>query len=421
MTRRARIVALVACLAAFAQAPASAAPTATTTTAPASTTAATKQGIARQAEIKDELKSLREEVSEASAEEAGLLERLDNVHDRTRVLDKRVAEVSAQVRAVEAEAAAAGEALDKAQSESVRAQLQLDEENAAVAAERQKLRRRAVAAYIANPSSNAAEMLLNARDLRDIAASAGYLETVVDLQQQAVQRYTERRDAAKALRAAVEVQKDAALQQRNLVVNRLDELQRLRNEQQSIRDEMAAQEASQAQLLEEVRGRRGALEGEIAALKAESNSVSAFLQGLQASVTGPVPKGLVLSSPLANPIITSLFGPRIHPILETLRNHDGLDLGAPLGEPIRAAAAGTVVSASVRGGYGNATIIDHGGGLATLYAHQSEFAVIPGQVVKAGQVIGKVGSTGLSTGPHLHFEVRVRGVPVDPLLYLATR
>lgn len=420
MTRRARIVALVACLATFAQAPASAGPT-TTTTAPTSTAAATKQGIARQAEIKDELKSLREEVSEASAEEAGLLERLDNVHDRTRVLDKRVAEVSAQVHIVEAEAAAAGEALDKVQSESVRIQLQLDEENAAVAAERQKLRRRAVAAYISNPSSNAAEMLLNARDLRDIAASAGYLETVVDLQQQSVRRYTERRDAAKALRAEVEVQKEAALQQRNLVVNRLDELQRLRNEQQAIRDELAAQEASQAQLLEEVRGRRDALEGEIAALKAESNSVSAFLQGLQASVTGPVPKGLVLSSPLANPIITSLFGPRIHPILETLRNHDGLDLGAPMGEPIRAAAAGTVVSASVRGGYGNATIIDHGGGLATLYAHQSEFAVVPGQVVKAGQVIGKVGSTGLSTGPHLHFEVRVRGVPVDPLLYLATR
>lgn len=415
MTRRARIVALVACLASLAQAPASA------RTPPTTAPALTKQGIERQAEIKDELKTLREEVSEASAEEASLLERLDNVHDRKRVLDKRVADVNAQVGVVEAEAAAAGEALDKVQSELVRAQLQLDEENTAVAAERQKLRDRAVAAYISNPSSNAAEMLLQARDLRDIAATAGYLETVVDLQQQAVRRYTARRDAAKALRTAVEVQKDAALRQRDVVVDRLDHLQRLRDEQQAISDELAAQEAAQAQLLEEVRGRQGALEAEIAALKKESNQVSAFLQGLQASVTGPVPKGLVLSSPLANPTITSLFGPRVHPILETLRNHDGLDFGAAAGTPVRAAAAGTVVSASVRGGYGNATILDHGGGLATLYAHQSELAVIPGQRVAAGEVIGTVGSTGLSTGPHLHFEVRVRGLPVDPLLYLATR
>ena len=420
MTRRARIVALVGCLAVLLQAPASAG--APPTTAPvASTAAATKQGMERQAEIKDELKSLREEVSEASAEEAGLLERLDNVHDRKRVLDKRVAEVSAQVKVVEAEAAAAGEALDKVQAESLQAQLQLDEGNAAVAAERQKLRDRAVAAYISNPSSNAAEMLLNAQDLRDLAASAGYLETVVELQRQSVRRYTERRDAAQALRAAVEVQKDAALRQRNIVVSRLDDLQRLRNEQQAIRDELAAQEVSQAQLLEEVRRRQDALETEIAALKRESNQVSAFLQGLQAAVTGPAPKGLILSSPLVAPVVTSLFGPRIHPILETLRNHDGIDFGAAMGTPIRAAAAGTVVSASVRGGYGNATIIDHGRGLATLYAHQSEYAVIPGQVVAAGQVIGRVGSTGLSTGPHLHFEVRVRGVPVDPLLYLATR
>ena len=89
-----------------------------------------------------------------------------------------------------------------------------------------------------------------------------------------------------------------------------------------------------------------------------------------------------------------------------------------MGTPIHAAADGVVVWAGPRGGYGNCTIIDHGNSLATLYGHQSVIGVTVGQHVTRNQVIGKVGSTGMSTGPHLHFEVRVNGVPVDPLQYL---
>ena len=88
-----------------------------------------------------------------------------------------------------------------------------------------------------------------------------------------------------------------------------------------------------------------------------------------------------------------------------------------MGTPIRAAKAGTIVFAKPYGGYGNYTCIDHGGGLSTCYAHQSAFAVTSGSV-EQGQVIGEVGSTGFSTGPHLHFEVRIDGQPVDPLNYL---
>jgi murein DD-endopeptidase MepM/ murein hydrolase activator NlpD len=98
--------------------------------------------------------------------------------------------------------------------------------------------------------------------------------------------------------------------------------------------------------------------------------------------------------------------------------HYGIDFGAGAGSPIRAAAAGKVLSAGWIGGYGNTTIIDHGGGMATLYAHQSSFGVSAGQQVSAGQTIGAVGSTGNSTGPHLHFEVRVNGQAVDPAGYL---
>lgn len=379
---------------------------------------ARKEQEVRQAEISKELRTLREEVSEASEQEAALLEQLDTVQDRRRSLDGRVAALDKQVAAAEGEATKAEVALEQVQAEFVRAQMQLAHENAALAREHVRLRARAVAAYISNPSSSAAELLLKARTMRDIAATTGYLETVVEVQRNAVRRYTEARDATERLRAEVEVQKDAAMQQRNVVVNRLSDLEGLRAEQEAVRSQVVADEAEHARLLQEVRQRKTEFETQINALRAESSVVSALLQGLAlVPGVGAAAPG-ALASPVPGTILTSPFGQRLHPIFGTVRMHDGVDFGAPQGMFIRAAAAGTVVSAGVRGGYGNATILDHGGGLATLYAHQSEMFVIQGQAVKAGQVIGAVGSTGFSTGPHLHFEVRLRGVPVDPLAYL---
>ncbi len=117
-------------------------------------------------------------------------------------------------------------------------------------------------------------------------------------------------------------------------------------------------------------------------------------------------------------MVTSRFGFRTHPIFGTRRLHAGTDFRGATGTPVLAAAGGTVVYAGPRGGYGNAVIIDHGGALATLYAHQSRLSVATGDRVETGQAVGAVGSTGFSTGPHLHFEVRVNGTPVDPLNYL---
>jgi murein DD-endopeptidase MepM/ murein hydrolase activator NlpD len=98
--------------------------------------------------------------------------------------------------------------------------------------------------------------------------------------------------------------------------------------------------------------------------------------------------------------------------------HPGIDIGVGMGTPIHAAAAGVVLIASYDGGYGNLVVLDNGGSISTAYAHQSAMAVTVGQRVSQGEVIGYVGSTGFSTGPHLHFEVRVNGTPVDPLGYL---
>ena len=116
--------------------------------------------------------------------------------------------------------------------------------------------------------------------------------------------------------------------------------------------------------------------------------------------------------------IGSGFGNRVHPIFGTVRFHAGVDFGADMGDPIQAAASGTVIQVKNREGYGNTVIIDHGEGWTTLYAHLSSYAVGLGAQVNLGQTIGAIGSTGWSTGPHLHFEIRFEGVPQDPAKYL---
>jgi murein DD-endopeptidase MepM/ murein hydrolase activator NlpD len=147
------------------------------------------------------------------------------------------------------------------------------------------------------------------------------------------------------------------------------------------------------------------------ALAAEDARIRGQLAAAQGGATDSVPSSQGLIWPVSGPV-TSPFGYRWG------RLHAGIDIGVPYGTPIHAAASGTVVLAGWTGGYGNYTCIDHGGGLATCYAHQSSYAVSSGTVVSQGQVIGYVGNTGHSFGAHLHFEVRINGNPVDPLGYL---
>jgi murein DD-endopeptidase MepM/ murein hydrolase activator NlpD len=120
----------------------------------------------------------------------------------------------------------------------------------------------------------------------------------------------------------------------------------------------------------------------------------------------------------ANGRLTSRYGWRTHPIYGDRRMHAGIDIGAGQGVPIVAADDGVVLLSYYSSGYGNLTVIDHGGGLTTSYAHQSAMLVSDGQRVARGQMIGRAGSTGNVTGPHLHFEVRIDGDPVDPLNYV---
>ncbi|MGL5330775.1 MAG: M23 family metallopeptidase, partial [Peptostreptococcaceae bacterium] len=141
----------------------------------------------------------------------------------------------------------------------------------------------------------------------------------------------------------------------------------------------------------------------------ESSSSSSSTNQVVTSGSWPVPGYSRVSSP---------YGNRIHPVLGTTKFHTGIDIPAPKGAPVTAYDSGTVIYSGVQGSYGNTVMIKHSGGKVTLYAHNSSLNVSVGQKVQKGQVIAKIGSTGRSTGPHLHFEVRVNGRHVNPMSYL---
>jgi murein DD-endopeptidase MepM/ murein hydrolase activator NlpD len=143
-----------------------------------------------------------------------------------------------------------------------------------------------------------------------------------------------------------------------------------------------------------------------------ANGASEWIDAANVARPAPATSGIVLP---ANGPITSYFGYRYHPILHFTRFHAGLDIGASWGSPIVAAADGQVAAAGWAGGYGREVQIAHGGGLTSLYGHMREIVAQPGSFVRRGQLIGYVGSSGLSTGPHVHFEVRQGGQPVNPL------
>ncbi|MGB3202868.1 MAG: peptidoglycan DD-metalloendopeptidase family protein [Nodosilinea sp.] len=214
----------------------------------------------------------------------------------------------------------------------------------------------------------------------------------------------------KAKAEAIQKQKAAVEEKRNQVA--LLQQQLLSQKQQ-----YEAEANTEKQLISRLKDQRGALEAAEAQLARDSEQIAGLIRQKIAASTGVI-RGTGRFVFPANGNISSGFGNRRHPILGYSRFHAGIDFAASQGTPIYAADSGRVIFSGWYGGYGQAVIIDHGGGISTLYAHASRLLVSEGQAVQQGQAIGAVGSTGLSTGPHLHFEVRQNGNPVNPVAYL---
>jgi murein DD-endopeptidase MepM/ murein hydrolase activator NlpD len=283
---------------------------------------------------------------------------------------------------------------------------------------RQKaLAQRVVATYKTGDATYLA-VILDAQDFSDLVTRLRFVKTLIGTDNELVGRLAAARAAVAAQTAAVaKDERAAATAARRLVMQRR-QLVRLRTTAAAEARAAVALRSRKRVTLARVESNLRAWEREEAQLRAESARLTAIIRGHQGD-GGGLATGR-LQWPVRGPV-TSGFGWRVHPIFHVRRFHSGIDIAAAYGTPIHAADGGRVIFAGSGGmlyGYGNVIVIDHGRGLSTLYAHQSRFAVAAGALVRRGQVIGYVGSTGFSTGPHLHFEVRVNGVPVDPMGYL---
>jgi murein DD-endopeptidase MepM/ murein hydrolase activator NlpD len=256
-------------------------------------------------------------------------------------------------------------------------------------------------------------LLLSSASFTDALDMFDYLQRIADEDKRVANEVGAAKKRVRAQREETRTTRKRHRQETRVVAVRVGQIRALRDRLAASRSGLVAAQAQRQQDLSELSAHEREELAEMEALQEVSATLAAKIQAAQASGgTGGGPSAAGFIWPVLGPV-TSPFGWRWG------RMHEGIDIGAASGSPIRAAAAGTVIYAGWLGGYGNLTVIDHGGGIATAYGHQSSIAVGSGAYVAQGQVIGYVGSTGHSTGPHLHFEVRVNGVPQDPLGYLS--
>lgn len=362
---------------------------------------------------------LQELIGEVSSQEAALLQEIVDSTRRRGDLDAQIAGLEELVGDANAQLAAASAKAEQVQLRYLDLETRVRAQEAQLDAARDSFNAAVVALYKGGESSLQlyVSMALEADGPHEVFAASKYVTATAADRRGTLRKLGKLRNATKALQADLDVERVAANEAQLDAADERARLDGLRRRQASARAAALREEANERVLLAKLRSRKADFEAELNALQRESDSIGAMLRGRQAGQRPPASIEGILRAPVSARV-TSPFGYRVHPILGTRRLHAGIDYGAAAGTPIVAADGGVVVWAGPRGGYGNAVIIDHGNTLATLYAHQSRVAVGVGATVRPGQTIGFVGSTGFSTGPHLHFEVRKLGTPVNPTSYL---
>jgi murein DD-endopeptidase MepM/ murein hydrolase activator NlpD len=369
--------------------------------------------------IQQKLQGTREALDTAKDERSRTQAAVQDAQEVLAAANRQLADVESRLVAEEAALAAATAALQDAQAATLVVAQQLDEVGARLEATRQELadkkgefNARAVAAYKYGGSVSYAGALLDADDFSELATTAYYLKSVMQYDNRLIEQVSgEAREIAEA-RADVDLLHEQLTTQQAEAERAAVEVERATQAQRKLAEMAAIERAKSAEIKSQLDGQLASYNALVADLEAESRKLEEELARSRWRAGRPGVGELLWPT---NGRAGSGFGWRVHPIYGSRRMHTGVDISGPYGQPIIAAAEGLVVHAGWRGGYGLAVVIDHGGGLATLYAHQSSINVASGQVVSSGQKIGSIGSTGQSTGPHLHFEVRVNGTPKDPM------
>ena len=363
--------------------------------------------------------ALQADIASSKAEEGVLTSQLSAVTAELRAAQSAVDSAQAGLDALEAELAAASSRLDRLTVLLGQQTERLHRLQAEYAKAVEILEARVRAAYI-DGQPDVLSFVVSASSFDEIIDSVEYVNRVgrqdrriaTQVEQAKIRTARERRATAATRRRQAETV--------SVISARTDQARAARDEIAANRDRLAAVESLKESAVADTRESREDYLAEVEALSAESASLAARIQAAQqaasaGSATGSAGTGQPSAAGFVWPcdgVVVSGFG------LRWGRMHEGVDIGCAYGTSNRASAAGTVIFAGWHGGYGNLVVVDHGNGLATAYAHGSAIVVEVGQSVSQGQTVSLVGSTGNSSGPHLHFEVRVNGSAVDPLWYL---
>jgi murein DD-endopeptidase MepM/ murein hydrolase activator NlpD len=445
------------------------------------TTDAPRSAKDQKAAVDRERTRLAERYDETLSVEADLVASYQQSQAQAAVLTQQVQELDGRIGAVQRSLDAATAAARRAVLKRDALREDVRGAEAALTLKRSELRATAVSGYVwfgerGTIHTPYGQALTN----DELVLSAYYATYIDDVQRQRVEAVERQRERVTKLTEQAAEATERAESARQEVAKQRAALQKARDEQAKAKAAADAEVARQRQLVAQVRARRAEYEAQLRDLQRESRQLGDLLRAAhaadaarlaaakraatQTTAAAPVPGrppsrptptaakppprptttaargtspppsappttnnagsgrppaiAVQLSYPLPGYPVVSTYGWRIHPILGVRKLHEGIDIGAPEGTPIHAAAAGTVIWAGPRNGYGNAVIIDHGSGVGTVYAHQSAVGVAVGQRVARGQVVGYVGHTGLAITPHLHFEVRVNGRTYDPLAYV---
>jgi murein DD-endopeptidase MepM/ murein hydrolase activator NlpD len=367
----------------------------------------------RKASIDAKIGRLQDRIAAARAREADLSHQIADVTSEIRTLESQVGDVASRLAVLQNDLALHQRRLDKLDElfrlqtqrfEFLRRQYKLNVD---------RLSGRLVEIYERGEPTTV-DVVVNARSLQDILDQLNYLAAVVKQNKEIAAGVGRAKDEVRSARAQTAKAKTHLESEQRVIEVRAQQVQAVRDRLLSSRSRLAGARARKRHALTIAQESEKEFIDEADALAKVSAQLAAQIRAAQSS-SGYTPPAGASSGSLAWPVagpVTSPFGMRWG------RMHEGIDIGVGYGTPIHAAAAGRVIYCGWEEGYGNLVVLDHGNGIATAYAHQSSIAVSCGQDVSQGQVIGYVGSTGHSTGPHLHFEVRVNGEPVDPLGYL---
>lgn len=358
------------------------------------------------ASLNEQIKSAKTQQSRVATQLAAAQAQLDEVLGRLHEVEGRVSQVESAIAAEESELAALRTRMARIEEELRLTELRLT-------TMRDDVQSQAITMYM-NASGGSAGMVLELDDGSDLVVGLAYADDVLGRGKDIINSYEILRREEERQRAALDADRARVAERIAILETRRAELERDRAEVEALRAEAEGDLRAAQDLLSSIQRDIRDWEEHKEGLEADAARLEAEIRARQSD--GGTNPG-VLAWPVAGRV-SSPFGYRIHPIFGTRRLHTGIDISAGYGTPIGAAGSGTVILASVWGGYGNAVVIDHGGGLTTVYAHQSKLAVSAGQRVERGQIIGYVGCTGYCTGAHLHFETREWGTPVDPMKYL---